>query len=202
MLIGRRKAYYKCGIGNIVVPFVASVNDFGSKDKVLALDQLKFCKLGIARVTTGNCLTCRNDTEDVAVNQKWFAKWDNRGKCCESIVNVICWCVWLRDHNRPKKLTYADRVCPLTSIFHHYKPVWKSRCGRCCRGLSLLFCRHRCSPMYLCRNLSRTEGCSESFPVGSLWDKRYVNYCATKEGAQKNPKLPTFAPHQGQRVHP
>lgn len=149
---------------------------------------MKFCKLGITRVATGNCLTCRNDTEDV-VNQKWFAKWDNRGRCCESIVNIICWCVWLRYHNQPTKLTYADRVCPLTSILHHYKPVWKSRCSRRCRGLSLLFCWHMCSPNYLCRNLSHTGGCSESFPVCSLWDKRYINYRATREGAQNNPKL-------------
>lgn len=164
---------------------MASVNDFGSKDKVLALDQIKVCKLGIARVTTGNGLTWKNDTEDAAVGQKWFAKRDNRGKCCESLVNIICWCVW-------QKLTYPDRVCPLTSILHHYRPVWKSRCSRRCRGLSLLSCRHMCSPKYLCQNSSRKGRPSERFPVCSLWDKHYINYCATKEGAQKTPKLPAL----------
>lgn len=45
---------------NTGLPFVASVEDFGSKDKVFALDQTKVCELGVARVTAGDRLTCRN----------------------------------------------------------------------------------------------------------------------------------------------
>lgn len=65
---------------NILIPFVASVDNFRSKHKIIALNQTKVCELGVARVTTGNCLTCRNDTEHVDVNQKRFIKGDDARK--------------------------------------------------------------------------------------------------------------------------
>lgn len=41
-----------CYVLNSFRPFVAGVDNFGSKDKILAVDQLKLCKLGVAGMTT------------------------------------------------------------------------------------------------------------------------------------------------------
>lgn len=83
---------------------------------------------------------------------------------------------------------YVYRVCPWTTRLLDCRRVWRSRWSRYCSRLSLLGCGCTCSLNYLCRNLSRTGCCSESFQVCTLWDKCYINDSERKEGRKERRK--------------